>query len=159
MKNLDTRSSILTPLAVIFRSLACTILFVMFSGTSAAQGFVDLALGGRSICAIDATGVLECTVPFGNRSIPPEDDAVFYRAVSSGSSHTCAITQTGDIRCWGINFVNQLDVPVIDSEFVALSATGNHTCAIDANTQVHCWGQSSGGQLDVPEPNILGFNR
>ena len=133
--------------------LHSVILCLLCCQTAVAQDFVDFALGGRSLCAIDAPGNLECTVSPGYVSIPTVDDGELYSAVSAGSSHTCAITQSGEMRCWGINFVRQLDIPSVDVGFVSLSASGNHTCAIDANTQVHCWGQNYAGQIDVPEPN------
>ena len=125
---------------------------LLLSSMSYAQNVADFALGGSSICAIDTNGNLDCTTRFQSFHLPP-DDGTLYQSISSGLSHSCAITRDGDIRCWGINDRGQLDVPAIDGQFVSLSASGNHTCAVDSNTQVHCWGLNTAGQTDVPEPN------
>lgn len=118
-----------------------------------AQNFVELALGGSNICAIDDAGNLECTTQSPENFLPP-DDGTLYQSVSSGLAHSCAITLDGEMRCWGFNAFGQLDAPTIDGSFVSLSAGSNHTCAIDTDTQVHCWGLNTAGQTDVPEPNI-----
>ena len=141
------------------RLLLSAAIYLLFSPLAfvQAQSFVDLALGGSNICAIDSNGSLECTTGPGQFSrdvfLPPDDNTL-YSAVSSGAGHTCAITQDeGDIRCWGFSNFGQLDAPSIEGGFVSLSASGNHTCAIDTNTQAHCWGFNNAGQTTVPEPN------
>ena len=134
------------------RSSLLIVAYLLVTPLAVAQNLADFALGGSNICVIDTNGSLDCTTRSASFHLPP-DDGTLYQAISSGLSHSCAITQSGDIRCWGTNDRGQLDVPVIDGTFVSVSASGNHTCAIDSNTQVHCWGLNTAGQTDVPEPN------
>ena len=80
------------------RLLLSAAIYLVFSplAFAQAQSFVDLALGGSNICAIDSNGSLECTTGPGQFSrdvfLPPDDNTL-YSAVSSGAGHTCAITQ------------------------------------------------------------------
>ncbi len=93
------------------------------------------------------------------------------KSIHSGpnSSHTCAIMNSGKIRCWGRNTWGQLGLPIpstnanvgddeepfsvgeLDTEFEATSvATGkNHTCALFKNKRVKCWGGNFNGQLGL----------
>ncbi|HII11088.1 MAG TPA: RTX toxin, partial [Candidatus Poseidoniaceae archaeon] len=83
-------------------------------------------------------------------------------AVSTGGSHTCAILDNGDMKCWGRNQFGQLGdggtntrtappSTAIDlgTGRTAVSVTTGHyhTCAILDNGDVKCWGQDNYGQL------------
>jgi hypothetical protein len=86
-------------------------------------------------------------------------------AVSAGSDHTCAILDTGQLRCWGGNSYGQLGqgntgaigdnpgestVPVDlgpGRTAIAVSAGYGHTCAALDDRTVRCWGKDTGGQL------------
>ena len=78
-------------------------------------------------------------------------------AVSSGSSHTCAVVN-GGIQCWGANFNGQLGinstaqslVPVqviaAGSGTTAIAAGNGHTCTV-VEGGVQCWGANFAGAL------------
>ena len=75
--------------------------------------------------------------------------------ISAGDYHTCAVTNTGDIYCWGLNSNGQsgsgsyqimLPELVSSGSFAQVSAGGNHSCAIDSNN-AYCWGANWSGQL------------
>src|SRR5262249_10575239 len=74
-----------------------------------------------------------------------------------GTSHTCAVTTSYALKCWGSNLDGQLgvtSVPTISAVPVQVFdygvtsvATGNsHTCAVVFGG-VKCWGDNSSGQL------------
>lgn len=83
-------------------------------------------------------------------------------AVSAGGNHSCAITASGALKCWGDNASGQLgngvgeyglnsnlpvDVIGLGSGVVAVSLGRSHTCAITTSGAVKCWGSNGSGQL------------
>ena len=83
--------------------------------------------------------------------------------IAAGNGHTCAITLSGGVKCWGLNFFGQLGdnsnnnrrtpVDVIGGPSlpplagVTAIATGlNHTCVL-INGGALCWGDNAKGQL------------
>ncbi|MEZ5565193.1 MAG: hypothetical protein R3F24_06580 [Gammaproteobacteria bacterium] len=79
-------------------------------------------------------------------------------AVTAGFEHSCALLNTGDIRCWGRNDEGQLGnggtsntntpVAVVGISNATAIAAGNfHTCARLATSQIKCWGRGDEGQL------------
>lgn len=81
-----------------------------------------------------------------------------YQKLSAGTSHTCAINSSNNLKCWGRNQHGQLgdgtmtDKTVstfIDSsvQYSQVSAGDAHTCAITTTGILKCWGKNSSGQL------------
>jgi alpha-tubulin suppressor-like RCC1 family protein len=80
-----------------------------------------------------------------------------------GRNHTCALLDTGKVRCWGGNARGQLgyghtraigddedpasagDVP-LDEPVTQVAAGDTHTCALLASGRVRCWGHSPEGE-------------
>jgi alpha-tubulin suppressor-like RCC1 family protein len=92
-------------------------------------------------------------------------------ALSTGSSHTCAILDNGNVLCWGdgshgkLGYGDTVDIGDTESPAAAgnvdlgagrtataISAGSDHTCAILDNGNVLCWGYYSGGKLGHPYP-------
>ena len=76
-------------------------------------------------------------------------------AISTGTDSSCAITNTGAIKCWGGNFYGVLgdgttthsNTPVevnhsTGMRAVSIATPGYGACAIFENGSVYCWGQS-----------------
>ncbi|MCA8837835.1 MAG: hypothetical protein K8963_08305, partial [Proteobacteria bacterium] len=78
--------------------------------------------------------------------------AVRIAQVSAGLEHTCAISEGGQLYCWGINYDHQLGLgideanymrPVLvgtDSDWATVSAGYNGTCAVKTDGSLYCWG-------------------
>lgn len=73
---------------------------------------------------------------------PPIRDAI---AVSAGDYESCAIRQSGQLRCWSNDDIRQ-DLAGL-SDTVAVEGALWQTCAIQRGGQVWCWGTDSVGQL------------
>lgn len=85
--------------------------------------------------------------------------------VSSGTSSSCAVLTSGQVRCWGNNFSGELGdgnlgvdaaapVAVRNTDDTAalggvtqVAVGGAHACARLASGQVRCWGDNFNGQL------------
>ena len=80
-------------------------------------------------------------------------------SITAGRNHTCALLNTGAVKCWGSNSNGQLgdgtttdrktptDVSGLSSGVTAITAGTEHTCALLATGAVHCWGNNASGQL------------
>ena len=137
----------------------------------AAGGSSNVSGGGHA-CAVLATGEAFC---WGSNSqgqlgngIPQDSPLPVHLAqvgnnvihVSAGSSHTCAITSTNKLFCWGNNNagqigngqtggIQQFPVPVSMPSASAVSAGTTFTCAIDMAGKPFCWGLNQDGKLGV----------
>jgi alpha-tubulin suppressor-like RCC1 family protein len=84
--------------------------------------------------------------------------------VSAGWHHSCALTQSGGVKCWGDNELSQLgdgtnierwtpvDVAGLTNGVAEVAAGSSHTCALMDQSQgagVKCWGHNHYGQLGV----------
>ena len=121
-----------------------------------AQTFEQVVVGAAHICALDASGQLECTsASIAQRLLPPADLPPLSDIVA-GQQHTCGVVLDGQVQCFDGNFFGESEPPVFDSPVIGITAGFNHNCAIDSDNQVQCWGLNSNGQLDVPD-TVDGF--
>ena len=97
-----------------------------------------------------------------------EDPLLGIETVACGGWHTCALTDTGGVKCWGYGHWGQLgidispddyrlypvDVTGLSSGMNAVSCRNHHSCAIvEASGAVKCWGYNGLGQLGDGTPN------
>jgi alpha-tubulin suppressor-like RCC1 family protein len=137
-------------------------------------GVAAISSGGMHACALMQGGAVKCWGQnnFGqlgndtrtNSSAPVDVVGLSTRviAVAAGGSHTCALMESGGVKCWGENGSGQLgdgtynlsrtpvDVVGLSAGVVVISAGGSHTCAVTANGGVKCWGWNGSGELGNP---------
>ncbi|HEX6275182.1 MAG TPA: hypothetical protein VFZ53_19215 [Polyangiaceae bacterium] len=93
------------------------------------------------------------------------------RSLAAGRFHTCALLESGAVRCWGLNshgalgYGNELsvrvpadagDVNVGDAIVVELVAGSDHTCARLTGGRVRCWGFAQAGILGYGNTEHVG---
>jgi len=82
-----------------------------------------------------------------------------FTGIESGAGHTCGVTDSGQIYCWGLNDEGQtgndwttrsvhepLRLPGSQS-WVDVSAGHDHACALTSDGAVWCWGDNVTGHL------------
>jgi alpha-tubulin suppressor-like RCC1 family protein len=83
------------------------------------------------------------------------------KMVTAGAQHTCALTQSNDVYCWGHNGNGQLAQPASVARspvpvkiafpvgvlnITSIVAGAFHTCAVLGGGDMFCWGQNDCGQ-------------
>jgi hypothetical protein len=90
-------------------------------------------------------------------------------AITAGYNHMCALLQSGDVYCWGLNQVGEVgDGTTVDKHkptkislmkpatavaaggrFIAGTQYAAHTCAILNDKTLRCWGSNADGELGL----------
>ena len=135
--------------------------------------FTAVAVGGSHTCALSEEKAFFCwgkndqgqlgngdliDLPYPIKVAPPPPYPPFVQ-ISAGSAHTCAVTDTGELYCWGNNRHGQLgdgttehrvsptQVPNLAEAITTVTAGDSHTCALSAAGNLFCWGINRFGQL------------
>ena len=125
------------------------------------SGAAAVAAGDGYTCALTAAGGVRCwgSNQFGqlgdgstiDRAVPADVLGLTsgMRLIASGRLQTCAATQGGGVKCWGLGYgtLIPLDVPGLASGVTAIAAGVGHACAVTASRGVKCWGNNESGQL------------
>lgn len=135
------------------------------------SGVSAIAVGWNHTCAVLTEGRLKCWGSnwHGQLGDDTKDDrntpvdvvglSSDVSAVAAGSIHTCALTTSGGVKCWGENWSGVLgngtgvpsttpvDVVGLSSGVGAIATGTWHSCALTTSGLVRCWGANSGGQL------------
>jgi alpha-tubulin suppressor-like RCC1 family protein len=112
------------------------------------------------------------TIPAPTNVVSFANDTVH---IEAGFSHSCAMSETGGVACWGANTAGQLGigntnhigdgVGELPAASVALNDTtrtvqiatgGAHSCALSGTGRVRCWGLGTKGQLGYGNTNNIG---
>jgi alpha-tubulin suppressor-like RCC1 family protein len=99
------------------------------------------------------------------------------QAIAPGNYHSCALLDSGDVKCWGSNLVGTLgqgdtmrrdgrpstmgnNLPKVDlgagRTAKVLAVGADHSCAILDDGRLKCWGDNSRGELGLGDSNHRG---
>lgn len=81
-----------------------------------------------------------------------------WRAVGTGTHHSCGIRSDGSLWCWGLNDYGQLGDGTLfkrleptrvgtDADWATVTGGTAHTCARKMSGELYCWGGNLYGQL------------
>jgi cysteine-rich repeat protein len=166
--------------------------------TPASVGFVDvggvvtqISTGSNHTCALLTTGNVRCwgqgifgQLGYGNTNTIGDNEAPTFAGnvnlagfaiqISAGNAHTCALLDTGNVRCWGqanngqlgygnTNNIGDNETPASAGNvnvggFVSQISAGGHTCALLDTGAVRCWGGGGFGRLGYGNSNSVGDN-
>jgi alpha-tubulin suppressor-like RCC1 family protein len=133
------------------------------------ESYTDFDLGFHHSCAITDSGFIDCwgigtEGELGDgfassRYLPTRVDSpgdIRFRKLALGKNHTCAISTSGLVYCWGattegrtghgpvVEEAQQLSPKQVSSHIgvVQLDAGLSHTCGLTAEGTPLCWGKS-----------------
>lgn len=153
-----------------FAMAACVLLSTAAIKASPLDSVFRLAAGGGHTCALDTNLNVYCwgRNDQGQLGLRHRDDrsrptAVTgigndINAIAAGGANSCALTNAGQVFCWGGNDHGQIGdgTRVVRTSAVAVGGLGTvtwvdlgafHTCAMDVGGGVRCWGRNREGQL------------
>jgi alpha-tubulin suppressor-like RCC1 family protein len=131
----------------------------------------EVSLGYGHTCVILALGGVKCWGgngygQLGNGTYVDSSEPVGVNGlevtnlkITAGGGHTCVLSETGGVKCWGDNEYGQLgdgtntgsNIPVevfdLSSGVSLISAGKHHTCARLTSGEAKCWGLNRFGQL------------
>ncbi len=143
---------------------------IHFTAYTETEMRVDLRLSCLGVvCPDDTTCVQGQCVPASvngcngtctDTSLLPSGGGVsHFQRIAGGEDHTCAITPSGGVKCWGGNSRGQLgngtttdsavpvDVSGLTSGVISVATGQSFSCALTSARTVKCWGKGDFGQL------------
>jgi alpha-tubulin suppressor-like RCC1 family protein len=132
--------------------------------------FRQIVTGTAHTCGITLDDVAYCwgenfggelgdgTINPGRPTPGPVAGTLHFRQLSVGSLHTCGLTTTDQIFCWGSNLSGQLGDGTTTDRTSPVQVTGGlrfrqvgagtgHTCGLTLDKRAYCWGDNSFGAV------------
>jgi alpha-tubulin suppressor-like RCC1 family protein len=149
---------------------------------------IQVVAGSAHTCALLDTGAVRCwggggrlgyghNLPIGDDETPASAGDVDLGGnavqIAAGIFHTCALLDTGSVRCWGVGYSGALGYgntdDIGDDETPAsagdvdvggivnrIAAGDWGTCALLRTGAVRCWGSGNNGQLGYESLEVVG---
>jgi alpha-tubulin suppressor-like RCC1 family protein len=144
---------------------------------------IDVSKRGAHACGVTTAGRIYCwgsrvlgQTGDGQTTMTPQPQATevsnsffnsgeYFTQVSTGTAHTCSLSNQGRIFCWGSNLSGELGVGIVftgssvplsleigslnnkDKRFVKVYAGNYMSCAISGAGNTFCWGSDANGML------------
>ncbi|MCX4242723.1 RCC1 domain-containing protein [Paraliomyxa miuraensis] len=155
-------------------------------------GAAEVVAGDEHVCARWHTGAIKCWGVFtsgrlgyagqaqnvGDDETPADRPFVDVGApvtqLALGPDFTCALLDTAEVKCWGVNLYGQLGqghvgelglleepAAIAPIDFGAdvplqIAAGGEHACAVMQSGALRCWGRNDYGQIGLPGYTAVG---
>lgn len=163
-----------------------------FAAVNVGGTVTQISAGEFHTCALLSTGAVRCwgagdfgELGYGNLNDVGDNEQPAtvttvnvggrVAEISAGSEHTCALLDTGNVRCWGsgthgelgygnLNDVGDNETPAAAGDIALggtalhITAGGEHSCALMTTGDVRCWGRGSSGQLGYGNEADVGDN-
>jgi len=94
---------------------------------------------------------------FTRTSPVPVAGGLAFKWVDPGANHTCGLTTSSRVYCWGSNTFGQLGTatgyqlapaPIAGNRLYKQVSTGSaHSCALGIDDKAYCWGDNFSGQI------------
>lgn len=143
-------------------------------------GVVSISAGDKHTCVLLDTGAVKCwgsnssgqlgdgnsggytevPSPINGSVITTGERAI---AISAGGNFSCALLESGGVKCWGANNQGQLgigttdpstvpvDVQELSNQGLALEVGSGHTCILKNTGGVSCFGSLGPSGLSIPQ--------
>ncbi len=130
------------------------------------NGVSMVSVGTTDACALTDAGAVVCWGGYSRGVVTVSGLPTDVTSVACGApyfDHTCVLSPTQGVKCWGSNNFGQLgngtttpsftyqyavvDVTGLPSGVTSISAGSNDTCAIVGGGQLWCWGMGRYGEL------------
>mmetsp|Transcript_19398 Transcript_19398/g.29046 ORF Transcript_19398/g.29046 Transcript_19398/m.29046 type:complete len:503 (-) Transcript_19398:80-1588(-) len=167
---------------------------ILISGSAilqvtATRGATQISSGRAHTCAIDDKRNLQCwgsnaygqlgdgsTISRNKPTIISLGEGGRYATqIAAGDTHSCAIDDKNNLKCWGKHFYGKPDsngddsyyhrsspslIDLNDSQAYAtqIAVGREHSCVIDNSNFIRCWGSNKYGQLGDGKRNDLSFS-
>ena len=97
------------------------------------------------------TGAADAAIKWGDKAVPTAVSGdVIFATVIPRAWHTCGLSSTRALFCWGGNMLQIELIPkrvTTDSEFSTVATGPFHDCTLTGDGVAYCWGANTDGEL------------